>query len=295
MTQKLSHWLVSVVVVALFILPQTLQTQALPNNTTAVASQPLRLASWNIRHLSKKRSSEGMEIIANIIHNYDFVNIIEVKDREVVNRLCDLLSQEYNLSYAYEISPAVGRGSKEHYCFLYNQKRVRLLQPGRLYPDPDDVFMREPFYATFACGQFDFTVISIHVVWGTHVGERRKEITQLANVFRHIQGADPEENDVLLLGDFNRPPEDDLAFGALKSVPDMVYLFGEPTRTMIGDTNLYDNIWMQRHFVREFTDTQGMVRFDESVFARDRAAALRLVSDHRPVWASFTTCGTDDD
>lgn len=261
----------------------------------ATSFLPLRLASWNIRNLSKKRSDEGLEVIASIIHNYDFVSMIEIKDSDIVNRLCRLLRDEYGRVYKYEISAAVGRGSKEHYCFLYDTTRVRVLQGGRVYDDPNDIFMREPFYATFVSGKFDFTAIVVHIVWGTSVSERRREITEMAKVFRRIQEQDTKENDVLLMGDFNRPPEDDLAFGALKSVPDMIYLFKDPDRTMIGDTNLYDNIWFQKVFVREYEGNKNIARFDETVFARDRDSALRLVSDHRPVSAWFATCGPDDD
>ena len=254
----------------------------------------LKMASWNIRILSKKRNAAALARIAAILRDYDFISILEVRDQEVIAQLCLLLAQ-YGKQYSYELSPPLGRKIKERYCFLYNRQRIRVLIPGQVFPDPEDKFIREPYYATFVCDQFDFTFISTHVIWGKTVGERRREITELARVFRYIQDQDPYENDVILAGDFNRSPKDDLAFAALKSIPNMIYLFAEPERTMIGDTNLYDNIWFQKNFVREFMNHKGMVRFDEVDFAGDRRLASKVVSDHRPIWALFKVTGPDDD
>ena len=43
---------------------------------------------------------------------------------------------------------------------------------------------REPFVATFkvAEGHFDFTLISIHVLWGNSVVTRRQELTHFSEV-----------------------------------------------------------------------------------------------------------------
>ena len=39
----------------------------------------------------------------------------------------------------------------------------------------NDEFIREPFYASFKIGQFDFTLIAIHVIFGDSIGDRREE------------------------------------------------------------------------------------------------------------------------
>lgn len=266
-----------------------------PQGLASDATRPLKLMSWNIRNLSKKRDDEGLQIIAKLVHDSDVLSILEVRDEEILQKLCLDLRRKYNKDYVYELSAPVGRGAKEHYAFLYNRRRVHLVVPGKVCKDLQDIFIREPFYATFRCGQFDFTLLAVHILWGTNVAERRKEIVQLASVFRKLQAQDPKENDLILVGDFNRSPADDLAFGALKSIPTMRALFQEPEKTMIGDTNLYDNIWFESKFVREFRKEKGIIAFDKSEFANDRQAALKLVSDHRPVWALFNIEGPDDD
>ena len=71
--------------------------------------------------------------------------------------------------YDYQFSPAVGRGSKERYAFLYRSKLVSVVRHGELYPDVadgKDDFSRDPYWATFRAGEFDFSVIAVHVIWG---------------------------------------------------------------------------------------------------------------------------------
>lgn len=63
--------------------------------------------------------------------------------------------------------------------------------------------------------------------------------------------------------------------------------------TSIKDT-LYDNIWFQAHFPKEFTGTYGIIKFDEVLFGNDDKKASLTVSDHRPLWAEFIIDSDDD-
>ena len=107
-------------------------------------------------------------------------------------------------------------------------------------------FIREPFYATFRAGGFDFTLITIHVIFGDGVGDRRTEGQLLDDAYRTVQDADPDEQDVILLGDFNLPPEDS-GMAELDAILTPM-LTGE-TRTTISDDSLYDNFWWDTTFV----------------------------------------------
>ena len=107
-----------------------------------------------------------------------------------------------------------------------------------------------------------------------------------------INGA---ENDVLLVGDFNRNSNDAIAYSALKALPTMEQLFLYPQKSHIRDTSLYDNIFFQRYFTKEYAGKCGINKFDETDFGNDDKAASLAVSDHRPVWAHFWIDGVDDD
>ena len=124
-----------------------------------------------------------------------------------------------------------------------------------MFSDEEDLFIREPFFAKFKAGNFDFYVISIHTIWGDSITERRAEALLLDDIYLSVQNIDAE-NDVIFLGDFNLSP-DDKGFVELLEIPDMIYVNGE-IATSIKD-KLYDNIFFQSNYTKEFTGSFGIV------------------------------------
>ena len=196
------------------------------------------------------------------------------------------------------MSPAVGRGVKERYAFLYREDLVDVVEQGELYPDAADGidnFSRDPYWATFRAGEFDFSVIAVHVIWGDTVGPRKAEVRALADVYGYVQEANGVEEDVLLVGDFNRNPNDAETYSPIMAISSMTRLFDLPQKSHIRDSSLYDNIFFQTDFVTEYLGISGIDKFDETDFGNDDKAANLAVSDHRPVWAVFGTNFEDDD
>lgn len=269
-----------------------------PNLKTDVPTDPaastIRLAAWNIRIFSNNsRNDHELRRIANVLINYDFIAIVELKDEEVLKRTEDMLKL-MGRDYDYLVSRPVGAKVKERYAFLFDQKLVDVLDDGMLFPDPNDTFLREPYSASFRAGQFDFTAITSHVIWGDSVPPRQREVRELANVYQTLQAMNGAEQDVILLGDFNRNPDDLFAYQPLMSIPGMTHLFRLPEKSHIKDTSLYDNIFFQSSYVTEYTGNSGIDRFDETDFGNDDVTASLAVSDHRPVWGEFRI-GSDDD
>ena len=258
----------------------------------------LKLAAWNIRIMSdKSRTDAELEAIARTLADYNFIAIVELRDEVVLKRTQKILSQ-MGKTYQYQLSPAVGRGVKERYAFLYEPELVSVVMRGELYPDAadgKDDFIRNPYWATFRAGKFDFSVIAVHVIWGDRVAARQAEIMELAAVYQYVQDTNGTENDVLLVGDFNREPSDTLAYRNLMALPSMTQLFQLPQKSHIRDSSLYDNIFFQTDYVTEYLGSSGIDRFDETDFRNDDSAANLAVSDHRPVWAVFSTTQDDDD
>ena len=260
----------------------------------------LRLAAWNIRILSdRSRDDNELNKIAQTLIDYDFIAISELRDEKVLKRVQRILS-ESGAEYGYLMSDPVGReGSphKERYAFLYYKGLVSVVRDGELYPDAvdgTDNFVRDPYWATFRAGKFDFSVIAVHVVWGDRVGPRKAEVRALADVYEYVQEANGAEDDVLLLGDFNRNPNDTEAYSRIMTIPSMTRLFQFPQKSHIKDSSLYDNIFFQKNNVTEYLNESGIDKFDETDFGNDDKAANLAVSDHRPVWAVFST-NLDDD
>ena len=260
----------------------------------------LRLASWNIRILSdSSRDDTELHQIAQILIDYDFIAISEVRDEKVLKRVQQILS-ELGAEYGYLMSDPVGReGSphKERYAFLYYKGRVSVVKGGELYPDAadgTDDFVRDPYWATFRAGRFDFSVIIVHVVWGDRVGPRQAEVKAMGAVYRYVQEANGAEDDVLLVGDFNRNPTDIEAYSHIMAIPSMTRVFQFPQKSHIRDSSLYDNIFFQKEYLTEYLNRSGIDKFDEADFGNDDKAANLAVSDHRPVWAVFSIVRDDD-
>ena len=62
--------------------------------------------------------------------------------------------------------------------------QIDLNGPGWIWNDSADVFIREPFIASFQAGQFDFTLITMHAIFGSTKGERRAEAEMLDEVYQ---------------------------------------------------------------------------------------------------------------
>lgn len=309
--KKNSKWIVSIaILLAVFtgiinshlgVAQQQRQKQH-PQKQQAFVQQDatyLKFASWNIRIFSNSRTDDELKSICNVARNFDFITVMEVRDTNILQRFMTMLNSQFGRHYAYDVSPVLGeadpdnRAYSEMCAFVYDTAVVHPVTAGRRYEDA--TFFRKPYYGTFKAGNFDFTVIGIHVIWGDTVEGRRKEIKRLATVYRTIQDGNPNENDVILVGDFNRDPNDDLSWGPLKAISSMTQLFSLPDKSMVWDTHLYDNILFQSCYTTEYSLDKGINRFDETDFSNNDDLASKTVSDHRPVWALFRVNGTDDD
>ena len=258
----------------------------------------LRLAAWNIRIMSdKSRTDTELKQIAKTLADYDFIAIVELRDEMVLQRTQKILSQMGQM-YDYEFSPC-GRGRCQRAgCVPLQAKTLSVLSEREnsilMHADGKDDFARDPYWGTFRAGEFDFSVIAVHVVWGKTVVPRKAEVKALADVYRYVQAANGAEDDVLLVGDFNRNPTDVESYRPLMAIPSMTRLFDFPQKSHIRDTSLYDNIFFQKDHLTEYLNRYGIDRFDETDFGNDDKAANLAVSDHRPVWAVFSIEIDDD-
>jgi endonuclease/exonuclease/phosphatase family metal-dependent hydrolase len=226
--------------------------------------ETISIAIFNIRIFSNKsRDDEELYQICKLLKEFDFIAIQEVRDTQILDRTVSMLKNQFNINYNYLASDKVGtERSKEIYAYLYRTDKVRPLKNFGLYQDAEDHFICEPHVALFRAGEFDFYAINMHSIYGDSVSERRFEAKKLAGVYAAVQSRDGE-NDVLLMGDFNLAP-DDSGFQSLKAIPNMVFVNGK-LPTSIKD-RLYDNIWFQAHFTKEFTGKFGIINFDEVLF-----------------------------
>jgi hypothetical protein len=192
--------------------------------------------------------------------------------------------------YDYIASTPVGTSVKEIYAYFYRTPLISELGTPYIYIESADEFIREPYIACFKSGNFDFTLINIHVLYGDTVTERREEIKLLDDVLLEVENANGGEKDIILLGDFNFPSDDvgwQISFHQAIVDPAI--------KTTITDTSSYDNIWINLNTTAEYKEFHEVFKFDEITFNNDDDAASLAVSDHRPVSIILSTNLPDDD
>lgn len=244
----------------------------------------LNLASWNIRILSNNsRDDTELSAIAEILTRYDLVAIQEVRDELVMRRILKFLPNEWD----YLISEPVGRGVKERYVYLYDKQKVKPLGIDYVISDPEDNFIREPYAASFRSGNFDFTLLTFHAIYGDSIFDRRKEIGYLPDLIDHIQNTLGFERDLILLGDFNLPPDD----RAWSGFDDYKAVIPSSEKTTITDTSSYDNFWLHENYTynEEFISLLEIYRFDELLCMNNDSQASIIYSDHRPIAIKLDT------
>ena len=253
------------------------------------ASEYIRVASFNIQVFgtSKIQKLHVMDFLARIVRKFDVVAIQEIrsKDQDIVPRFVEMINAA-GRQYDYVIGPRMGRTvSREQYAFVFDRASVEV-DRSQLYTveDPDDLLHRPPLVGWFRVRgpaddeAFTFSLVNIH----TDPDEVDLELDVLDDVYRLVRDDGRNEDDVIVLGDFNA---DDRHLGQLGQVPGIgSAVSGIPTNTR-GDKQ-YDNLVFHQTATREFTGRGGVFDFMRE-YNITQEEALE-VSDHMPVWAEFS-------
>ena len=269
-----------------------------PVNTTQLASSRrppdrILIATFNIQVFgqSKLEKPEVVRVLADVVRQFDIVAIQEVraKSDDILPRFLAAINADGS-RYDFIIGPRIGRTvSTEQYAYVFDTTRVEYnpQQVGTL-SDPEDRLHREPYVARFRAKSqspaqaFTFWLVAIH----TDPDEVRSEVDALADVFRLMQSATSDEDDVILLGDLNASESQ---MGTLGRLPGISWVVsGAMTNTR--KNKAYDNIIFARPQTSEYTGRWGVFDLTE-VYGLSQEQAL-TVSDHFPVWAEFSVWET---
>jgi len=252
------------------------------------------IASFNTLHLGWKSDhrQEKIEGIASVISLFDLVGIQEVMKKDEVKVVVNELNrQEGKNIWRFDVSPyAVGsKKYREYYAFIYRIDKVKKIRKGKFYPEKErsKYFMREPYGAKFQIGDFKFTYVTVHLVYGKHKSERQLEALQMVDVydyFKEIFTENNEENVVIIGGDFNLSNYDEAFSGFLKHKDLIVDAIASNQKTTIGKSGLvssYDHIFYPYNLMKErYTGRSGVVDFTNNDYAEVR----KIISDHIPVF-----------
>ena len=270
----------------LFAGPATAQPS--PSGPVIKPWDAVLIASFNIQVFgeSKMAKQHVVEILARVVRKFDVVAIQEVraKSDEIIPSFVRAVNADGS-RYHYVIGPREGRTvSKEQYAFVYDTDRIEVDASSLgVVPDPQGRLHRPPMHVRFrtrvtpAAAAFTFWLVDIH----TDPDEVPQELDALTDVFRSMQTARPDEDDVIVLGDLNAgPPE----FSAFKRIPGVGWaVSGVTTNTRRSKT--YDNLVFAQPATGEYLGVWGVLDL-QNTFGIPLDTALE-VSDHNPVWAAF--------
>ena len=292
--------------------------QALEAQLPSRRDENLLVATWNLRAFggltakwqaaardSPKRDWHAMVCVAQVMSRFDVVALQEVRRNITALRLLvALLGPRWRMiaSDVTEGSP----GNDERLVFVYNTDRV---EPSGLVGEivlpaeatgPLQQFARTPYVASFSTGSTEFTLATVHVLWGKRPADRLPEITRFAHWMRQWaeRPSDWNEN-LLVLGDFNLDRIGDPLYEAFVSTG----LFppaelNRVRRTVFdddGSNNFYDQIaWFSQPDgapllnAMTYTNRGGGFDFIPHVLTHLTVSQVSWrISDHYPLWVEF--------
>jgi endonuclease/exonuclease/phosphatase family metal-dependent hydrolase len=283
----------------------------------AKAKDRLLLATWNIANLGvQERLDSDYALIAEVIGWFDLVAVQEVNDD-----LRGIDAIHARLPSRYDLLFSDASGNQERQAFLFDTRRVsKLREVGRLSIPPSQLariklpgtgtpfpgFDRGPYLASFASGGFRFSLLNVHLFFGSEKPadlDRRTLETFAVAWWADSRHRDSRSylTDIVPLGDFNLPKAapGDRIFDALVSLGLEVPPHSSQIGSAIASDSYYDQIaFFPGTTQARFTGASNVFDFDGALFqdlwqtrqGSPFLAYLRYhISDHRPLWAQFKT------
>ncbi|WP_339068601.1 endonuclease/exonuclease/phosphatase family protein [Fusobacterium animalis] len=251
------------------------------------------IASFNILRLGAVK--KDIVQTAKILKGFDIVGLVEVINRNGVEELVDELNKQSDEKWDYHISP-FGVGSskyKEYFAYIYKKDKVKFIKSEGFYKNGKSSLLREPYGATFQIGNFDFTFVLVHTIYGNNESQRKAENYKMVDVYNYFQDRDEKENDIFIAGDFNLYALDESFRPLYKHADKITYAIDPAIKTTIGvkgRANSYDNFFFSQKYSQEFTGSSGALDF-----SGDNPKLMReIVSDHIPVFIVVETSKDDD-
>ena len=274
--------------------------------------ETINIAVWNIREFGKKkRTTAALHYIAEILNQFDLVALVELRDNlGDMAEVMTYLGASWQIVYSDWIDDA--GGNKERTAFLFDRRAVIFnglaaeIDAPRVKKENEYLgaqsFWRAPYLCSFRSGNFDFLAIAMHARWGEGTEGRRAELQMLADwIGTRFQSKYVEDNDLLVLGDFNIPKIDDDLFKALTSsglrIPKQLKQL-KAGDAVVGGSNLgkdarYDQILHRPTVPDNFCNKGGVLDFFvddahiEELFPGKNYTREKFtyqLSDHLPVW-----------
>lgn len=274
----------------------------------------LRIATWNIANLgAQEREESHLKIMAEIISWFDVMAIQETKEN-----IADLLAIFKLLPKAYRFILSDEGGNNERMAFLFNTKKVTLLQEvAELAIPPADFrhikiegvpetfsgFDRSPYMVSFKAGSLNFTLLNVHLYFGDD-SETASINRRSLEAYAVGRWADLRSKskyaftpNALAMGDFNLPAveETDPVYKSLTARGLQLPQHSTKVYSNISNDKAYDQIAFLPGLKSRVLE-HGVFDFDGAVFkdlflaktpAEFKGYLKYYLSDHRPFWINL--------
>ena len=250
--------------------------QLFPENITIASFNTLRLGN-NVK---------DYRTLSKIVSKFDLIGLEEVMNEKGLKKLKAVLNSTTKSKWEYIISEKAVRskGYKEYYAFIYKKEKFQYAKSLQNFKETNqNMFIREPFAARFKSNNFDFIYIICHSIFGETEKNRIIEASNYEKVYSYYSNLIPEEDDIIIAGDFNLPAND-LAFQSLLNNNNLSYVI-DPYwfKTTLSDKGLassYDNIFINKEKLLEYTGRYGVYNYTK----KNYKVLRKWVSDHLPVF-----------
>ncbi|MBN1590055.1 MAG: endonuclease/exonuclease/phosphatase [Pirellulales bacterium] len=266
---------------------------ALPETPGLPVTEPnrktIRLATFNLGPLDRNKLGSPLIAahLATLIRDFDVVAVqnIRASNQGVVRDLVRYVNTIGD-NYDFAVAPEVGTEPIQSYsAILFDAGRVEVDRSTvHSVEDPAGRLRYPPLTALFRVRgpapeeAFTFLLINVQV----DLNQVDMELDLLDDVYFAVQGSQPAEDDVILLGHLNT---DDRRFGQLGRIPHLGWAVSNTVSTTRG-TRLVDNILFNRRATTELTGRSGVVDLVKRLNLNIDEASM--VAEHMPVWVELS-------
>ncbi|MDR1786839.1 MAG: endonuclease/exonuclease/phosphatase family protein [Treponema sp.] len=250
------------------------------------APAPVSVWSFNIQTFgaTKMARPSVKEVLADVLSRADLCAIQEVRSSKSTAPMDQLMALLPSGRESVLGEPEGRSSYKEQYWLIYDSAKWTVLASA-VYPDPGDLFVREPMGFYLRAGDFDCILLDNHIA----PDDAAAEIAALpaaAAWFAELW----DESDIIIVGDFNADGSyyNEDALADVFPPGDWLIIIGNDVDTTVASSsNTYDRIIISASAVEDYTGDCGVFRFDEEEGFADLGILANRVSDHYPIWALF--------
>ena len=259
------------------------------------------VGAWNLatfERLTKSRIQK--QAVGLSMLDAELVTLVEIKNKDHIQALADHLGEigvEYEFDMVEQAAPSQGHDAM-HIGVLFKKgvevENSFLLEGSDLGEDRH----RKAYVCDVKIGKFDFKIIGVHLKSGRELENQRirdEQCKVIGKFIKKLRGPRDRGPDVLLMGDFNMIPGQDISnFHHLggDDIMDFVSSWDLQERYShilpSGRENLLDGFAISRRFSTEYI--KGSLRLFPMHWNMEigQAKYRKEVSDHLPFVASFS-------